>query len=244
MTEPVRLAKRLAEMLACSRREAEQYIEGGWVRVNGTVVETPQFKVLDQTIELDPEASLLTSTPVTLLLHKPPGHAAIDGPRLAAQLLSPATHWAGDPSGLRPLRRHFAALECVTPLETGAGGLLIFTQEWRIKRKLQDDAALIENEVMVDIGAEVSPEALQRLNRSQVVDGRAMLAAKVSISSSKPELTTLRFAIKGSYPGRIAQMCDQVGLPIVAMKRIRIGRVGLGGVPLGQWRYLAPHERV
>lgn len=231
-------------MLSCSRREAEQYIEGGWVRVNGVVVETPQFKVLDQKIELDPDASLLTSTPVTLLLHKPPGHDAINGPRPAAQLLNPASHWTGDTSDLRPLKRHFAALECVTPLENGASGLLIFTQEWRIKRKLQEDAALIENEVMVDIGAEVSPEALRRLNQAPVIDGRAMLAAKVSIGSSKPHLTTLRFAIKGSYPGQIAQMCDQVRLPIVAMKRIRIGRVSLGGVPSGQWRYLAPHERV
>lgn len=231
-------------MLSCSRREAEQYIEGGWVRVNGEVVETPQFKVLDQKIDVDPEASLLTSTPVTLLLHKPPGLDAIDGPRLAAKLLNPASHWSKDLSDLRPLKRHFAGLECVTPLETAASGLLIFTQEWRIQRKLKDDAALIENEVMVDIGAEVSPEALHQLNRAPVVDGRAMLAAKVSISSSKPNLTTLRFAIKGSHPGQIAQMCDQVRLPIVAMKRIRIGRVGLGGVPIGQWRFMAPHERV
>ncbi|MGH8832565.1 MAG: S4 domain-containing protein [Polaromonas sp.] len=47
MTEPPRLAKRVAELVRCSRREAEQYIEGGWVRVDRQVVEMPQFKVLD-----------------------------------------------------------------------------------------------------------------------------------------------------------------------------------------------------
>ena len=52
MNEPIRLAKRLAEMLPCSRREAEQYIEGGWVKVDGVVIEEPQFRVLHQTIEL------------------------------------------------------------------------------------------------------------------------------------------------------------------------------------------------
>lgn len=74
MTEPVRLSKRLAEMLACSRREAEQYIEGGWVSVDGRVVEEPQFRVADQKIELSPDASLLATTAVTLLLHKPAGY--------------------------------------------------------------------------------------------------------------------------------------------------------------------------
>ena len=59
MSEPVRLAKRLAEMLSCSRREAEQYIEGGWVTVDGEVVEEPQFRVLHQKIELSNVASLL-----------------------------------------------------------------------------------------------------------------------------------------------------------------------------------------
>ncbi|MCY7370178.1 MAG: RNA-binding protein, partial [Polaromonas sp.] len=76
MTEPVRLAKRLAAQLGCSRREAEQYIEGGWVRVDGVVVEEPQARVLDQRIELDADASLLAAGPVSILLHKPPGFVA------------------------------------------------------------------------------------------------------------------------------------------------------------------------
>ncbi|MEQ1659472.1 MAG: S4 domain-containing protein, partial [Hylemonella sp.] len=73
MSEPVRLSKRLAALLPCSRSEAEQYIEGGWVRVNGQVVEEPHFRVLDEKIELDPEARLMELPPVTLLLHKPAG---------------------------------------------------------------------------------------------------------------------------------------------------------------------------
>ena len=89
MNEPVRLAKRLAEMLPCSRREAEQYIEGGWVSVDGMVVEEPQFRVQNQTIGLSPDASLLALTPVTLLLHKPAGYEARD-----------AANASGDPAGL------------------------------------------------------------------------------------------------------------------------------------------------
>ena len=73
MTEPVRLAKRIAAMAQCSRREAEMYIEGGWVRVNGETVEEPQFKVVDQLIEIDPNAQLEPAEPATLILHKPAG---------------------------------------------------------------------------------------------------------------------------------------------------------------------------
>lgn len=57
MTDPIRLSKRLAELTACSRREAELYIEGGWVSVDGEVIEEPQFKVLDQRVELLPGAA-------------------------------------------------------------------------------------------------------------------------------------------------------------------------------------------
>ncbi len=71
MTDPIRLSKRLAELTACSRREAELYIEGGWVSVDGEVIEEPQFKVLDQRVELLPGARAETIEPATLLLHKP-----------------------------------------------------------------------------------------------------------------------------------------------------------------------------
>ena len=56
MTDPIRLSKRLAELVGCSRREAELYIEGGWVSVDGNVVEEPHFKVTEQSVELHPDA--------------------------------------------------------------------------------------------------------------------------------------------------------------------------------------------
>jgi len=105
------------------------------------------------------------------------------------------------------------------------------------------DAALVENEVIVDVTGDVSPERLQRLNRAPVIDGRAMVASKVSISRQSESVTGLRFAVKGSRPGQIAQMCEAAGLQVVAMKRIRVGRIAMAALPLGQWRFLAPFER-
>jgi 23S rRNA pseudouridine2604 synthase len=244
MTEPVRLAKRLAEMLACSRREAEQYIEGGWVSVDGVIVEEPQFRVLDQVILLDKDASLLALTPVTLLLHKPAGHeAGPDGnaPSLAP-LLSPATQSPDDRSGIRPLKKHFSSVELVTPLATPASGLVVLTQDWRVTRKLREDARLMEHEVIVDVSGDIKPGGLERLNRVDhgfTHNGMLLPPAKVSWQNE----TRLRFALKGEVPGQIAYMCESVGLKVEGMKRLRIGRVAMSQLQPGQWRYLLPHER-
>ncbi len=232
--EGIRLAKRVAELKGCSRREAEQYIEGGYVRVDGQVVETPQFRVQGQTVELDPHATLLPQPSVTLLLHKPPGVDA----DAAVRLLTPQHRSKTDTSGIYPLQRHVQALHCTPPLEAGASGLLIFTQDWRVQRKLTEDAGVIEHEVMVEVQGSVAPEALKRLNRL------AGEGAKISPSSQKGSTTGLRFAIKGARPGQIAFLCDGAGLQIVAMKRIRVGRVALTGLDVGTWRYLGSAERV
>lgn len=248
MTEPVRLAKHLAQMLNCSRREAEQYIEGGWVRVDGVVVEEPQHRVLDQKVELDPDASLLELVPVTLLLNKPAGFEAgldADAGRPtspALQLLVAASQSKDDRSGIRVLKKHFSALTLATPLATPASGLVVFTQDWRVARKLSEDASVMEHEVIVDVTGTIAPGGLQRLNRIDhgfTFNGVPLPPAKVSWQNE----TRLRFALKGERPGQIAFMCESVGLSVQAMKRIRVGRVPMSSLPVGQWRYLQPHER-
>jgi 23S rRNA pseudouridine2604 synthase len=239
MTEPVRLAKRVAELRGCSRREAEQFIAGGWVRVDSVVVEEPQFRVTDQRIEIDPRADLSQAEPVTLLLHKPPGYHMIDGEPPASQLLTSANLWAEDTSGLHPLKKHFAQLTLCVPLETDASGLVVFTQDWRVARKLTEDAATLEHEVIVEVAGELAPNGLKRLNRGIPYHGKTPPAIKVSWQNE----TRLRVALKGALPGQIAHLCEAVGLQVLSMKRIRLGRVPLGKLPPGQWRYLRGDER-
>ena len=280
--EGERLAKRVAELVPCSRREAEQYIEGGWVMVDGQVVEEPMFRVSSQKVEMDPHASLLELAAVTLLLHKPPGYDAMAMPgeanqrahlrtdrstlqnsqqsthershqrtdpralapvKPAQQLLKPETRAADDASGTRMLKRHFAKLTATVPLETAASGLVVFTQDWRVARKLTEDASVMEQEIIVEVAGVVPPQSLQRLNQGLNSDGQPLPAVKVSINSASDASAKLRFAMKGVHPGLIAYLCERVGLQIVSMKRMRVGRVSLSGLPVGQWRYLTAHER-
>ncbi len=245
-----RLAKRVAELVPCSRREAEQYIEGGWVSVDAQVVEEPMFRVLNQRVHIDPEASLLELQPVTLLLHKPAGFDAMADLgeanrhiKPAQQLLQRATHAAEDASGVRLLKRHFAKLTAAVPLETGASGLVVFTQDWRVLRKLEEDAGVMEQEVIVEVAGTVPPGHLQRLNQGLASDGHPLPPVKVSLNSTSETTSKLRFALKGWHPGLISYLCERIGLQIISMKRLRVGRVSMTQLPVGQWRYLHPHER-
>src|SRR5690348_12235057 len=239
MTDPVRLAKRVVALAQCSRREAEQYIEGGWVRVDGEVVEEPQFMVDTQTVELDPHARLIPTEPATLVLHKPVGYDAGNGANPASALVTPQTRSPDDTSGVRPLKRHLQRLTSPLPLPATASGLLIFTQDWRVTRKLTEDIDRVEQEFVVDVGGELIPNGLALLNHGLRFNNYAMPPIKVSWQSEQ----RLRFAFKVLRPTQIEPMCNAVGLTVLAMKRLRVGRIPLTKLPPGQWRYLAPHER-
>ena len=142
MTESIRLSKRLAEQISCSRSEAEQYIEGGCVLVDGKVVEEQGARVLpQQKVELLPQASLAAPAPVTILMHKAAGCDTETSP--VVQLITPEYHAADDRSGTRFIKRHLTGLTLTAPLETYASGLLVWTQDWRIARKLIDDTAKV-----------------------------------------------------------------------------------------------------
>jgi len=237
MTTPVRLAKCLTKMLPCSRREAELYIAGGWVMVDGVVVEEPQFMVSEQKIELHPDANLTAAEPVTILLHQPADTAI--NPSAALQLIRPETRVANDPSGIHMLKQHFLRLTQHIPLERNASGMTIFTQDWRAARKLSEEAAKLEQEYIVEVAGDLTPEGLKLLNHGLTYNGRALPQSKVSWQNE----TRLRFALKGVQPGQIVHMCQSVGLKVLAMKRIRIGRVSMGKLPPGQWSYLMPEEK-
>ena len=234
MSEPVRLAKRVSELKGCSRREAEQYIEGGWVTVDGVVVEEPQSRVQDQEVGIDPRASLLALLPVTLVLHKPADAAPEVHPNLRAE---------GDASGVRAIKRHFAHLVIPSALPREASGLVVLSQDGRILRKLTEDAATIEQELIAQVAGEVTPQQVQRLCHGLSFRGQPLPPVKVSVNSASAGETRLRFALKGVLPEHVPGMCGEVGLTLIALKRMRLGRVSLGQLPVGEWRYLRAQER-
>ena len=244
MSEPIRLARRVAQLCGCTRADAEQYIRNGWVSVDGQVVEAPQHPVTDERVELDPAASLETVEPATILLHKPSGWDAISGTKPASALVSLATRWVDDPSGIRPLQRHFQHLTPLVSMDAEASGLMVLTQDGRVWRRLTEDGDDIEHEYIVEVAGDLAPYGLHKLGHGLSYNGRALPPCKVSWQNE----TRLRFAIKGVQGGQLREMCRQVGLRVVSIRRLRIGKVALGkgqdgAMPAGAWRYLPVGER-
>lgn len=236
----VRLSKRVMDLASCSRAQAEHLIENGRVRVDGVLVQDPPTRVEPhQQIDIEGNGPAKPLDPATLLLHKPAGLATRD----MLALLTEANHLPNDRSGLQLLKKHLNGLNCLTPLEPAASGLVVWSQNPGIGRKLMDEASTIEHEAVAQVRGTVSPEALSILNASAVIDGRAMHSARVSINQAKPEQTSLRFAFKGYYPGQVAQLCEHAGLTLTALRRLRIGRLPLASLPEGQWRFLLGYER-
>lgn len=246
-----RLAKRLAAQQGCSRAEAERFIAGGWVRVDGAVVEAPEARVLPgQVVTLDAGARPEDLSPVTLLWHKPAGMLVPECLHLptetAAQWLADAQRSPADRSRVRALRMHRHRLQPLLPLGFDESGLMVFTQSPGVARKLAESAADLEHEWLLDLPAGAPlPEAdardatLRSFAQAMSFDGRRLPPARASWQSDR----RLRLALKGCLPGQVGFLIERAGLPVASARRQRLGRVALTGLDAGQWRYLLPTER-
>lgn len=232
----MRLAKRVAESFHCSRAEATHYIEGGWVKVDDHIIEEPGFRVTSATqVDLLTGAVAVPPQAATFLLHKPAGMDA----EAAAKLITADNQSPDDRSGIRFLKRHLADLAIPAALQTDASGLLVLTQDWRIQRKLTEDALRIEHEIIVDVAGGMISDGMGVLNKSLNFQGKILTPMKVSWQNE----ARLRFAVMAPAPGLIAHACALVDLTPRAIRRIRLGRVPMAGLKPGQWRYLQEHER-
>jgi 23S rRNA pseudouridine2604 synthase len=207
--------------------------------VNGRVIEDPAHPVSTETVTIDPAAQLEAVEPATILLHKPVGYDTISGRKAAAGLVQPDTRWDEDPSGVRLLERHFHRLTPLVPLDAEASGLMVLTQDGRVWRRLTEDGDEIEQEFLVEVSGDIGPYGLRKLNHGLHYNGRALPPCKVSWQNE----IRLRFALKGVQGGQLRDMCKQVGLDVVAIRRLRIGKVPLAKMPVGAWRYLPVGER-
>lgn len=247
MTEPLRLSKRMSELGLCSRREADEWIARGWVRVDGKVVAELGSKVLPhQRISVERQASAEQARRVTILLNKPVGYVsgqAEDGYRPALVLVNAASRWQHDPA---PQQFHPSQLKSLVPagrLDIDSVGLLVLTQDGRIARQLIGEDSGVDKEYLVRVqytrGGRLPDADLKRLNHGLSLDGKPLKPAKVRWQNEDQ----LSFVLREGKKRQIRRMCEAVGLKVIGLKRVRIGGVKLGDLPPGQWRYLRADER-
>jgi len=236
----------MTERGLASRREADEWIAAGYVRVDGKPVELGQRARPDVVIEIDPRARQVQAARVTVLLNKPIGYVsgqAEDGYAPAASLVLPANRWREDGSGIEFQRGHLRSLAPAGRLDIDSTGLLVLTQDGRIAKLLIGDEHRVEKEYLVRVRhlkpGPLPAHELERLRHGLVLDGVTLKPARVSWANEDQ----LRFVLREGRKRQIRRMCELVGLEVLGLKRVRIGSVVLGALPPGQWRYLGPMER-
>ena len=281
----LRLNKLMAERGMASRREADEWIGKGWVKVDGRMAEMGMQVAPDARIEIDKQAQGQQAKQVTVLINKPLGLVsgqAEDGHEPAITLVQPQNRWAEDNARFF---FHGSQLKSLVPagrLDIDSTGLLVLTQDGRVARQLIGEDSVMEKEYLVrvayvgaenpaaatsaaathaplrapakptqlsriddddpvtsDVQSAFPADRLQRLRHGLSLDGQPLKHAKVEWQN--PE--QLRFVLTEGKKRQIRRMCELVGLKVVGLKRVRIGKVMLGNLPVGQWRYLQPHER-
>jgi len=241
--EDPRLSKLMSERGLCSRREADEWIENGWVRVDGEPVTTLGVRVpRDAKIDIDAEAKRHQGEQVTILLHKPVGYVSGQpepGYQPAIVLIKPENRWAEDPSPLRFRPTHLRNLAPAGRLDIDSTGLLVFTQDGRVARRLIGQDSEVEKEYLVRVEGKLDEESMALLRHGMELDGVKLKPAKVSWQNEQQ----LRFVLREGRKRQIRRMCERVGLTVTGLKRVRSGGVPLGSLPVGQWRYLRRDER-
>lgn len=243
--EKTRISKLMAERGMCSRREADAYIERGWVRVDGVVVSELGSKAWpNQKITLEKQAKRHQTARVTILLNKPVGYVsgqAEQGYRPAITLITAANQYRPDKSGqgLRFEPVHLRGLAPAGRLDIDSQGLLVLTQDGRIARQLIAEDSDIEKEYLVRVTGKIAGNGLALLNHGLALDGKPLRPAHVTWQNEDQ----LRFVLQEGKKRQIRRMCEMVGLKVVGLKRVRMGRIVLGDLPPGKWRYLRDGER-
>jgi 23S rRNA pseudouridine2604 synthase len=244
--EGERLSKRLGVLGLASRREADDWIDAGWVRVDGKLAVLGQRVGPDARIEIDPAARERQAQRMTILIHKPVGYVsgqAEDDHEPAVVLIKAENRWEADPSGVKFHPGHLRGLAPAGRLDIDSTGMLVLTQDGRVARTLIGDDSNVEKEYLVRVAyhgpeEKLPDSAIELMQHGLELDGVPLRPAKVSWQNEDQ----LRVVLREGRKRQIRRMCEAVGLEVLGLKRVRIGRITLGALPQGQWRYLAPWE--
>lgn len=234
--EPQRVNKWLAGEGVCSRREAEEMIAGGLVRIDGAVVEDPGRKIEPgQTIELAdgrvaPRISIAINKPIGFVSAQPEG-----GQVPAARLVTPA-NLVGRTDVMPTSRTSLAPLG---RLDQDSRGLLLLSEDGVLAKAVIGAESKVDKEYLVGVRGQITDRKLALLRHGLELDGKKLKPAKVDVV----EPWRIRFVLNEGKKRQIRRMCELVDLEVVDLLRVRIGPLWLGDLPEGRWRAITTAER-
>lgn len=225
-----RLQKVLSSHGIASRREAERMILDGRVRVNGnTAALGDKVDENEDVIEVDGKTLRKEPERVYLMLNKPRGYVTTmhdeQGRKDVTQLV------ADCPQRVYPVGR----------LDLNSEGLLLLTNDGAVANRMMHPSGHVEKTYLVWVNNYV-PGAEERLRAPMTLDGYQLRPVEVELRRQEGALATLEMRIGEGRNRQVRRMCEQAELRVTRLKRVAEGKLALGDLKPGAWRYLNAEE--
>jgi len=220
----IRLQKYCSEKGLASRRKAEEYIQKGWIKVNGEVVRELGIKIDPEKdkVELVPQAEKEKQSFKYVLLNKPVGYVTNlpkKGEKEAKDLLPPEDR---------------KIVHAVGRLDKDSEGLLLFTNDGVLAHRLSSPKFEHEKEYEVTVDRKIADRAIKQYAKGITIGG--LKTKPVIVSHLKG--TTYRFILTEGKNRQIRRMLNNLGYKILKLKRLRIANYELRDLGLGEYRYV------
>ncbi len=223
----MRLQKYMAECGVASRRKCEEIISQGRVTVNDAVVITQGVQVNPETdlVKVDGSVIGLQEQKVYLMLNKPKGVVTT----------------VSDQFGRKNVIDLISVPERIFPvgrLDYDTEGLLFLTNDGEFAYQMTHPGHQVDKCYLAKVQGVPSEAELEQLRQGIVLEGRRTAPAKAEWKEGWVQLT-----IHEGRNRQVRKMLEAVGHPVIELKRISVGQVQLGDLPVGQWRYLTEKEK-
>ena len=227
----IRLQKALAQAGVASRRKSEELILAGRIAVNGKIADELGVKVsAADKITLDGKP-LKQEKKVYIMLHKPESVITT----------------AHDPQGRPTVFDYVSAgvrLFAVGRLDFETSGLLFLSNDGEWANRLMHPSSKVKKTYIAVLHGNVTQEKLQKFRRGIKIEGQMTAPAEICILRERNQSTTVKITIREGRNRQVRKMCDAIGCPVTKLKRVAIGNVELGDLPVGEWRRLKKEETI
>jgi 23S rRNA pseudouridine2604 synthase len=240
--DQIRVSKLLSLKKICSRREAEYYIDQGLIEVDGEIITKQGTKAsINSVVKLLSKAKEIQENKVTIILNKPVGYVSTQPEKNyieAKELIIKQNQSKLDTVKFSPsmLKR----LSVVGRLDIDSKGLLIFTQDGTIAKKIIGPNSNIEKEYLVFFEGDITKEKIKRLTFGLYLDNKPLKKAIVKQTGKN----CLKIILKEGKKRQIRRMLEMVDLKATSLKRVRIGKLMLSNLQEGQFRILDKKELI
>jgi len=226
------LARALSKLGYCSRREAEQLILAGRVRVNSVVC-----RRMDQTVDLGRSVVTVDGKAV---VPDPSTYVMLNKPR---GLVTTASDERGRPTVFQCFEGgNLPRLVPVGRLDQASEGLLLFTNDTSWANAITDPASQCEKVYHVQITGQSSPEFIDRLIAGVSVDGELLRVRRATVLRTGPRNCWMELTLDEGKNRHLRRLMAALGVDVLQLVRIAIGPLILGELAKGKWRRLLPEE--